>query len=166
MPILRSKIALVLFGALLIGAVGGTLAAFSAAPPSTAAPGPALAQASATASASSSSADATATSTAGNPTTPIPTPTRTIRPTPTTPPIGAPVDLHGRVASKNVNDNTFVLSFFGGSMTCQVSPSTTWPNSSVGSVSSLQLGMQAEVQGTYQGNGLVTASVVDAQIDN
>lgn len=165
MPILRSKIAVVICGALLIGAVSGTLAAFSAAQHSTAAPGPALAQGSATATSTSATSTSATKSASGGPTA-VPTSTSTpLIPTPT-PAIGQPLDLHGEVASVDKTAGTFVLQLIGGgTMTCKVSSSTQWPGTAK-DISTLLQGMQAEVQGTYQGSGALAASQVDAQPDH
>ena len=167
MAFLRSKITLVVLGAVLVGGAGAMVGARSAAGPS--------ASSAQLAANSGSSATGTVPNAAGSgtPTTSpgaaptdtavsSPTPTR-VPPTPTPLPVpGQTLDLHGSVGS--VGQTSFVLRVPGGSYTIQVTSSTQWPGTAK-NVSPLAPGWQAEVQGAYTGGGNLTASTVDAQPD-
>lgn len=166
---MRSKIAFVICGALLVGGVSGALVAFSAAhhAPTATASGPGLTQGSTTSPTATVTpgGDATATDTpAGNPSnnpnpTAVPTPTQPIRPSPT--PFGQ-VDLQGTIASTNLSANTFVLNIPGGQVTCVVTSKTNWSGTAK-SVGDLQSRMPAEVHGVYQSDGTLLATEVNAQ---
>jgi hypothetical protein len=157
---LRSKILVVIFGALLVGGAGATVGVLSAARANSALAG--TVASSSTATASASTADATATATRGA----TPSPTATNVPAPTATPSGSQqVTLHGRVVSVNTSANTFVLNWNGTSVTCMVDANTSWSGTASG-LNSLQTGMKAAVQGTYQGSGMLQAAAVNAQWDD
>lgn len=163
---LRSKIVVVILGALLVGGVGSALGVLSAVQPHATALGSVAAS---TATGASGTGTPTSTPSASDtpalPPSPNPTPTR-VPPTPTPLPVpGQTLDLHGSVGNINQGQSTFVLNVPGGSYTVTVTSSTQWPGQA-SSIQQLQTGWQAEVQGVYTGGGNLTASVVDAQRDN
>lgn len=180
MRLLSSKLAIVICGALFVGIMSGALAAFTAMhPQTTAAPLSSNGQASGSTATSSSSSGATATATTadtttGEPTTSnptaVPTSTPRILPTPTTPPIGAQLSLSGTVVSTGTN--SFVLRYYHGTVTitCNVSSGTNWTNTGVTSFNALVQDIQAQnnvhatVTGTYQSDGSLNASSVNAYV--
>ena len=169
----RSKIVVVILGALIIGAVGSAVGVLSVARPGAAAVG---STASSTATGTSGSASATPTGAATATDTPTlasspnPTPTRVLPTATPIPQVGQTLDLHGSVGSINTANSTFMLRVSGSSYTVTVNGSTQWPGTakSISGTPSppLAQGMQAEVVGVYQGGGNIQASKVDAQPDN
>lgn len=173
MAFLRSKLTLVVLGALLLGSAAALLGAVSAERP---ADSPPLAASSATAGSTSTGSAATATN-GGSPTGgPGASPTSTLAPSPTAtrvPPTPTPVPVpgqqytfHGSIASGSINPatNTFVLNVRGGSYTIQVmSGATITLNNQTATFSQLASGMRADVTGVYQGGGNLNANIVDAQ---
>lgn len=159
---LRSKIVVVILGALLVGVVGAALGVLSAQQPRSAAGS--IASSTATGTSASATATPVGTPTATDTPTlapsPSPTPTR-VPPTATpVPAIGQTLDLHGSVGSINQSQSTFVLRVSGGSYTVKVDSGTQWPGyakSISGTSPLLASGMQAEVVGVYQGGGTILA---------
>jgi hypothetical protein len=172
MGLLRSKVGGVVFAAILIGTVGGVVAAHSAAPQGSVAL--TTANDSSTATAGSSSPTAGGRPTASASVTPTVTqvaptarPTR-VPPTPTPIPVpGQVLTVRGAVTSVSPSILTFVVHVFngGGTYTCTVTSSTQW-SGAASSINTLQVGMQVDASGIYKGGGGVTASSVDAQIDH
>jgi hypothetical protein len=190
MGLLRSKVAGIVFAAVLVGLTGSALAVLTAAQPTTGisgSTGAVLAN-----GASSSDPSATSTTAAspttdspnpgnpGNSATPtdtpvrVPTATRTPRPTPTVLPPGQVNNLQGRVVSVSngggtSNTGTFVLSVGGRLYTCDVTASTQWLASGFGartSFSQLRSGDVASVTGMLQPDQItVAAASVNAHAD-
>src|SRR5258706_5601598 len=137
MGLLRSKVGGVVLTAVLIGTVGGVLAARSAAPQGSVA---------LTTANDSSTATASASPTATRTATASPSPTRVPRPTATAGP--QLIELHGTVASVDTAMNTFVLTRRTGQTTCVVSASTQWDGLS--GMSALQVGQLVTVSGQFR----------------
>ncbi len=151
MGLLRSKVGGVVLTAVLIGTVGGVLAARSAAPQGSVALTTANDSPTATASASPT---ATRTATAS------PSPTRVPRPTATAPQL---IDIHGTVASVNTATNMFTLTvtLSTGVMTtktCTVSENTQWQG--ISGLSALQVGQVVTVTGHYRSSGSFSSAIV------
>jgi hypothetical protein len=168
---MRSRVTLAVIGIVLIGGAGGVAGALSAPRALSSLASLQGNQPTATSSDSSSTATATATATKATPTVtqvaPTARPTR-VPPTPTPIPVpGQLLTVRGDVTSVNPSANTFVVhvSNGGGTYTCTVTLSTQW-SGAASSISTLQVGMQVHASGIYQGGGGVTASSVDAQINN
>jgi hypothetical protein len=179
MAFLRSKLALILFAAIVVAGICGFLAARSAMPQAavsassggsgsggTATVGGSVSTTATTGSSSSPTAGGTGGgggSTKGGGVPPTATATR-VPPTPTPiPQAGQPLTVRGDVTSVTTSSNSFVVHVFGGggTYTCTVSQSTTW-SGVASSISTLRVGMQVDASGVYQGGGAVTVSHVDA----
>jgi Domain of unknown function (DUF5666) len=150
---LRSKVGGVVFTAVLIGTVGGVLAARSAAPQGSVALTTANDSSAATATASASPT-ATRTATAS------PSPTRVPRPTATAPQL---IDIHGKVASVDTTTNTFTLTVtlstgVTTTKTCTVSENTQWQG--ISGLSALQVGQVVTVTGHYRSSGSFSSAIV------
>lgn len=167
---LRSKIAIVILGALFVGGVTATIGILSTEQPRPALTGAVVtSSAPGTSSTASPTASASVTPTAAPTNTSVPTPVPTrVPPTPTPiPVVGQTLTLQGSIGSINSGNQSFVLNVRGGSYTCQATSNTTFQiNGTAGSFSGLQTSMQADVVGVYQGGGNLTANSVNAQIDN
>jgi Domain of unknown function (DUF5666) len=155
MGLLRSKVGGVVLTAVLIGTVGGVLAARSAAPQGSVALTTANDSSTATASASP-----TATPTATRTATASPSPTRVPRPTATAPQL---IDIHGKVASVDTTTNTFTLTVtlstgVTTTKTCTVNENTQWQG--ISGMSALQVGQVVTVTGHYRSSGSFSSAIV------
>jgi hypothetical protein len=176
MAFLRSKLALIIFAAIVVAGICGFLAARSAMPQAavsassggsgsggTATVGGSASTTATTGSSSSPTAGGTGGGTKGGGVTPTATATR-VPPTPTPiPQAGQPLTVRGDVTSVTTSSNSFVVHVFGGggTYTCTVSQSTTW-SGVASSISTLRVGMQVDASGVYQGGSAVTVSHVNA----
>jgi uncharacterized protein DUF5666 len=151
MGLLRSKVGGVVLTAVLIGTVGGVLAARSAAPQGSVA---------LTTANDSSTATASASPTATRTATASPSPTRVPRPTETAPQL---IDIHGTVASVNTTTNMFTLTVTSRAgvtttKTCTVSENTQWQG--ISGLSALQVGQVVTVTGHYRSSGSFSSAIV------
>jgi hypothetical protein len=168
MAFLRSKLTHIVLATVVIGCLGGLLAARSIMPPSASPAG--AAQLVAHNGSSTGEPDSTATAGSSSPTptvarsAPTATPTR-VPPTPTPIPVpGQSLTVRGDVTSIDATASTFVVHVFGGggTYTCNVGPSTTWSGVAT-SLATLRVGMGADASGTYQGGGVLNPTAhVDA----
>lgn len=162
----RSRVALAVAGMLIIGGIAAAVGAASANRSGGVTAGaPSAAQTTSPASDSAATETASATSaTAGAQASPTAAATRTPRPTPTRPPVGVVVDLHGIIDSMPIAAGTFVLREGGGvTDTVQMSAQTTCQGI-VTNCANLQKGMAAEVKGSFpSANAAFQAIEVNAQ---
>jgi hypothetical protein len=166
---LRRRVVVAVLGALLVGGVSGLYAGAQLVPPTIS-----VGQgASANAAGSKSPGVTTTTTSGGTPTTtsaPKATsapPAPTIpRPTPTVPVPGTSARLSGSISS-TPNGNTFTLRSGGLTFTIVVNSNATVTLAGVqSSVSALQQGMVARVQGIWSTSTTLAASSVSASLDN
>ena len=182
MAFLRSKLALILFAAIVVAGICGFLAARSAMPQAAVSASSGGSGSGGTATVGGSASTTATTGSSSSPTaggggggpkggggtkgggvTPTATATR-VPPTPTPiPQAGQPLTVRGDVTSVTTSSNSFVVHVFGGGGTysCTVSQSTTW-SGLASSISTLQVGMQVDATGVYQGGGAVTVAHVNA----
>ena len=154
----KSKVVLAILGAALFGTTGALVATvpFGSAPSRSASSAPqGQAGLAAVDNATATPAEPTPSSTSTH----TPTPTRTPRPRPTNTPGTGGLTLHGTVQNVDTNANTFTIKQFNGTITTVAVNANTVYQGSATSLSSLQVGWNVSVTGTYQGSTFAATNV-------
>lgn len=161
MSVVRSRVAIAIIGAVVIGGASGSLGVLYAAQGTAVAYQSATSAPISTETSTGQTAHISPSATATLATTTSP-PVTSSNPTATTGPTGQQVDLHGVIGSVTVSSNSFALNQTNGSaLVVNVSAGTQYQGDAT-SLSSLRSGWRAEVVGVLLADGNVAGTMVNA----